>query len=74
LPFASVYSINNDLTLQTGSPAIGTGVGGTDMGVFGGLNPYDIHGTSLPTVKAITVPNTVPQGSNMNVGVEAKGN
>ncbi|MEX1238727.1 MAG: hypothetical protein WEB30_03390 [Cyclobacteriaceae bacterium] len=68
------FSFSYDLTLQAGSPAIGAGVGGTDMGVFGGLNPYDIYGTSLPIVRTITAPNTVSQGSNMDVRVEAKGN
>jgi hypothetical protein len=70
----SLFSFSYDLTLQAASPAKGTGVDGTDIGVFGGLNPFDIHGTSLPVIKTITAPNTVTQGTNMNVRIEAKGN
>lgn len=31
---------NDDLRLQTGSPAIGAGQGGVDIGAYGGTNPY----------------------------------
>jgi hypothetical protein len=70
----SSFDFTFDLSLQPGSPAIGAGVGGTDMGIFGGLNPFDIYGTPLPIVKSISAPNTVPQGTNLNVRIQAKGN
>lgn len=68
------FNFNHDISLQIGSPAIGSGLGGTDMGVFGGLNPFDVYGTPLPIVTSIAAPNTVPQGSNLNVQIKAKGN
>ena len=74
LPYNSVYLFTYSAALQVGSPAIGSGVGGINMGVFGGTHPFDVHGTSLPIVQAITPPGTVYQGSNMNVRVLAKGN
>jgi hypothetical protein len=74
LPYNSVYLFTYSAALQAGSPAIGSGVGGINMGIFGGTHPFDIYGTSLPIVQAITPPGTVYQGSNMNVRVQAKGN
>lgn len=72
--YLPTFSFSFDLTLQTGSPAIGSGLGGIDMGVFGGPNPFDMHGTSLPIVQNIIAPLTVPQGNTMNVRIQAKGN
>jgi len=74
LPYGTSLSFTYDATLQAGSPAAGTGVAGTDMGIFGGLDPYDVYGTSLPIVQTITAPNTVTQGTNMDVRVQGKGN
>lgn len=70
----TTFSFSFDLTPLAGSPLLGAATDGTDIGVFGGLNPYDIYGTPLPLVRAVTAPNTVSQGSNMSVRVEAKGN
>jgi len=74
LPYSSTYLFSYNASLQVGSPAIGSGIGGINMGVFGGTHPFDIYGTSLPTVQEIIPPGTVYQGSNMNVRVKAKGN
>ncbi len=74
LPYNSIYLLTYNAALQVGSPGIGSGFGGTNMGIFGGTHPFDIYGTSLPIVQAITPPGTVFQGSNMNVRVQAKGN
>jgi hypothetical protein len=74
IQLASSFSFAYDLTLQSGSPAIGSGVGGTDMGIFGGDNPFDIYGTSLPIVRTVMAPNKVAQGANLNVRIQAKGN
>jgi hypothetical protein len=74
LPYGTTHFFTYNAALQTGSPAIGSGVGGINMGVFGGTHPFDNFGTSLPIVQAITPPGTVYQGTNMNVRVQAKGN
>jgi hypothetical protein len=37
--------------LKPGSPAIGAGIGGIDLGIFGGVNPYRLSGIpSIPTI------------------------
>ncbi len=63
-----------DPNLDTGSPAIGTGEGGTDMGVFGGTSPMDIEGTLIPTIQSLTFPTIVVQGDDLPVQIKVKGN
>jgi hypothetical protein len=63
-----------DATLQAGSPAIGTGEGGTDMGIFGGASPMNFEGTLIPTIQTITVPTMVVKGDSLAVQIKAKGN
>jgi len=70
-----VGSINYgyELILKSNSPAIGTGYGGIDCGIFGGATPYAIFGiTGIPTVDEVITPGTV--SGNMNVTVKAKSN
>jgi hypothetical protein len=73
-PNPAAYNFSNDATLQGGSPAIGTGEGGVDIGPHGGATPFDPFGTSIPVVQNVIAPTTVTQGTNMNVRVQAKGN
>lgn len=68
------YDESYNPALKAGSAALGAGEGGTDMGVFGGATPFDLSGTSLPTVQTVTAPATVTQGTDMNVRVQGKGN
>ena len=73
----SRFSINYstfDPTLGVGSPALGTGFGGTDMGVFGGSDPIDITGTPLPLVQSIIAPTTISQGSDLPINIKGSGN
>ena len=59
-----------DFNLNTGSPAIGTGSSGTDIGVYGGIIPYEVGvNPSVPQMESITTPlgSTVSQGTNLNV-------
>jgi hypothetical protein len=74
LPYGATHFFTYNAAFQTGSPAIGSGVSGINMGIYGGTHPFDNFGTSLPIVQAITPPGTVYQGTNMNVRVQAKGN
>jgi hypothetical protein len=63
--------------LKAGSPAIGAGVGGTDCGMYAGINPpYRISGiiTGQPTITNFTTPGTVPANGTLNVKVSAKVN
>ena len=73
-PVGTAHSFTYDTHLQATSPAKGTGLGGIDMGIYGGATPFDPFGTSLPIVQTIIAPGTVVQGTNMNVQVKGKGN
>ncbi len=43
--------------LKVGSPAIGAGMGGIDMGMYGGANPYKLSGIpSIPAFYKLTAP------------------
>ncbi|WP_347841445.1 hypothetical protein [uncultured Draconibacterium sp.] len=56
--------------LATGSPAIGTGLDGIDMGIYGGTNPFVPGGyPQQPTITKMVVP--VVAGDSLNVSVEA---
>lgn len=63
-----------DPTLQTGSPAIGSGEGGTDMGVLGGTSPMSLEGTLIPTIQSLTLPSIIVKGDDLPVQIKAKGN
>lgn len=71
---ASIDYSTFDPTLQVGSPCIGTGEGGTDMGVFGGTSPMSLEGTLIPTIQSITLPSIIVQGDDLPVQIKAKGN
>ncbi len=59
--------------LKTGSPAIGTGVGGVDMGMFGGADPYVLSGLpAIPAIWSISAPSSGSGASGLNVNIKAK--
>ncbi len=68
-----LYSYHS-LTLEPGSPAIGAGTGGQDLGVLGGLAPFTYHGHPLlPRITSWTSPGQIIQaGGTINVTIEAK--
>ncbi len=63
-----------DPTLGTGSPAIGTGEGGTDMGVLGGPAPMKLNGTLIPLIQSLTLPSIILKGTDLPVQIQATGN
>lgn len=67
-------SIDKDFILKPGSPAIGSGFGGTDMGVFGGNTPYKL--ALQPAVPAITniIAPASNDGNTIQVTFSAKSN
>jgi hypothetical protein len=67
-----VYSY--DITLLPGSPAIGAGTDGTNIGPTGGNIPFDPEGTLLPLIESINMPAVVTKGTDLEVNVKAKGN
>jgi hypothetical protein len=52
-------SIDNWAILKAGSPAINAGLGGTDIGPFGGANKYKLGGIpSIPTFSQFQIQST----------------
>lgn len=50
--FTYTGSTENSYRLLINSPAIGSGVGGQDMGIYGGVRPYVLSG--IPNIPTIT--------------------
>jgi hypothetical protein len=66
----STFSYANNYHLQSGSPAIGSGFSGTDMGIYGGSAPFEVGANpATPQMQEITTPlgSTVSKGTNLNV-------
>jgi len=58
--------------LKTGSPALGAGVSGGDLGMFAGSNPYVLSG--IPSVPTIYLLNTTSSGNGVSVTISTKSN
>jgi hypothetical protein len=58
--------------LRTGSPAIGTGESGTDVGAFGGALPYRLSG--IPNVPTIYQYNQSVSGNTLNATISTRSN
>jgi hypothetical protein len=76
------FSHDNDYHLSAGSPGIGAGTDGTDIGIYGGIYPFPSGGeipyqTSpvppIPQVVNMNILNSVlPEGGTLQVEVEGK--
>lgn len=74
VPVTGGFLISNNYHLQSGSPAIGAGLGGTDIGFYGGGNPVTFTGEvyGLPVVRQMYLLNSnVPLNGNVNVKVRS---
>lgn len=74
-------STDGQWRLAASSPALGAGltvgsVVNPDAGAFGGPDPYRLSGIpSIPTIYTLTVPSSVPSGSNtMNISFSSRNN
>lgn len=65
-------STDGAFQLRTGSPAIGTGESGTDVGAFGGTLPYRIAG--IPNVPTIYQYNQAVSGNSLNATISTRSN
>ncbi len=66
---------NYDFHLLPGSPAIGAGEFGTDMGIYGGDAPYVDGGfPGLPSILQILAPTVGSQQSGLDIQFKAKSN
>ena len=72
---AFVQNQTNDkaFVLATNSPAIGTGLNGVDIGIFGGVLPYVISGVpSIPRITRFQVPATATSASGLRIEMDAQ--
>lgn len=61
--------------LAVGSPAIGAGVGGTDCGIFAGLEPYMPSGIPpVPSIFMLNAPTSTDQGAPLPVTISSRAN
>ncbi len=66
---------NSNFHLAPGSPAIRSGENGTDMGIYGGDNPFVDGGyPSIPSIYYLDVPLIGTQKEGINVTIKAKSN
>lgn len=66
---------NNDLHLLPGSPAIGAGQNGVDMGMYGGDTPYVDGGRpGLPSIFQLESDHVGSQQNGLDVTIKAKSN
>jgi hypothetical protein len=66
--------LDDDLTLQAGSPALTAGVGNSELGIFSNGFNYKYLGNprGIPTFNIVTSDGTVPANGNINVTVTAR--
>jgi hypothetical protein len=71
------WNFDWDPRLQEGSPAIGAGSEGTDMGVFGGSFPFNAlinPGGPLPYIRVLNTSGVIQPGQDLLIEVEAVAN
>ncbi|WP_452231802.1 hypothetical protein [Lacinutrix sp. MEBiC02595] len=68
------YRLEEDLTLQSGSPALIGGGGGSEMGLHNNGFLYNMLGNpkGIPTLDVISYDGAVPKNGNINVTINAK--
>lgn len=68
------FTYSHDYHLAAGSPCIGTGTGGGDMGVYAGLTPFFADGTPpIPQISLFNILGTqVPSGGAVNIQFQSK--
>jgi hypothetical protein len=60
----------NDLEIQDSSPCKGAGTDGTDIGIYGGANPYKKGGLPFnPHVTKVVIPGQVDRNGNIRVDI-----
>ncbi len=73
-PFGYAASVDKNYLLKAGSPAIGAGYDGVDMGAFGGATPFVLGlQPPIPAITSLNAPAATNAGS-IHVVVSAKSN
>ena len=69
------YSYDSRWALKSTSPAVGAGVGGVNLGIFGGNNPYKLSGIPrTPTFYKLTAPSNVTGTNPYTITLSVKSN
>jgi hypothetical protein len=74
-PSGGAFAYTYDFHLQPGSPGKLAGTDGTDIGIYGGMLPYDVGANPhFPQMMELTLPSgsSVPAGGTLNVHFKAK--
>lgn len=73
---SDLFNIESDYTLATGSPAIGSGFNGEDMGVFGNSYTFSNVGnpSGFPTINITSSTAAVPENGTLSITISAKAN
>jgi hypothetical protein len=67
--------LNYNFNLLAGSPAIGSGMNGVDMGIYGGDTPYIDGGIpGLPSIFQLEADNVVSPETGIDVNIKARSN
>ncbi|MEP1487858.1 MAG: hypothetical protein ABJK28_05485 [Algibacter sp.] len=71
------YDLSDDFNLQSSSPAINSGVGGIDMGLYDGssfiFNNFG-YTNGIPTVKITNITDRIAPGANLSVTINTNAN
>lgn len=73
--FVDTGSTDGRYQVKANSPAKGAGIGGVDIGMFGGLNPYILSGVPpIPSIFYFTAPFYGSKSQGLQVHIKAKVN
>jgi hypothetical protein len=75
----NTWSSAYDFTLQGGSPALGAGSDGTDIGISGGAYPFPdanfiLKTSPVPVIQILNTSTVINPGDNLPVRIKAKSN
>jgi len=71
--FVGPGTTDDQWQLKVGSPAIGNGVSGVDIGMFGGATPYRLSGLPpIPAIFFLDVPTVVDPATGLSVTIKIK--
>lgn len=67
----STVDFDHDFHLQAGSPGEDAGTDGTDLGIYGGVSPFDLE-PSIPIIQQLNTSALVQEDADLTVTVRAK--
>ncbi len=79
VPILNSWADTHDFTLQAGSPVLGAGSDGEDIGITGGPfgfteSNFQLDTTPLPTIQILNTSTVINPGDDLDVRIRAKSN